>query len=345
MQSNEQTIDFVVTWVDGADPEWLACRDEYLAKEEPRPWNSWTTGDKRFRDWGLLPYWFRSIEKFAPWVHRVYFVTAGTVPSWLNENCPKLKVIRHEDFIPVKYLPTFNSHTIEWNLYRIEGLSERFVYFNDDIYLTSYTRPEVFFKNGLPRDSAVLGASYLSRTQPSYVAYSAMILNEHFDMRRVIREHPGKWLNPKYGFKNLMKTITLLPQGRFVGMSTDHLTYSLLKETYRELWELEPELLDRTCSDRFRQFFGVTPWLLRDWQCVKGDFIPRKSSYGKAFYGRAFSDSDEFLQMVTHSISSGRYKVVCINDDIDDEERFEVWGKRLRSTFQSLLPEKSSFEK
>lgn len=98
-----KTIDIVVTWVNESDPEWLASRNAYLATEEPHPWSSWTTGEKRFRDWGLLPYWFRGVAKFAPWVRNVYFVTAGAVPSWLNEDCPKLKVVRHEDFIPAKY--------------------------------------------------------------------------------------------------------------------------------------------------------------------------------------------------------------------------------------------------
>jgi hypothetical protein len=280
MTDKDYPIDFVVTWVNEEDSEWLALRNKYMSAEKSHPWNSWTMGEKRFRDWGLLPYWFRGVAKFAPWVRNVYLVTAGAVPSWLDVNCPNLRIIHHEDFIPTKYLPTFNSHTIEWNLHRIDGLSEQFVYFNDDMYLTSPTKRDDFFRNGLPRDSAVLGVSFLSRVQPSYVAYSAMLLNEHFDMHKVIKKHPSNWINPKYGLKNIVKTITLLPQNRFPGMSTDHLPFSLLKETYCDLWNLEPQLLDKTCNDRFRQFFGLTPWLLRDWQCVEGKFVPRRSSYG-----------------------------------------------------------------
>jgi hypothetical protein len=345
MTDKDYPIDFVVTWVNEEDSEWLALRNKYMSAEKSHPWNSWTMGEKRFRDWGLLPYWFRGVAKFAPWVRNVYLVTAGAVPSWLDVNCPNLRIIHHEDFIPTKYLPTFNSHTIEWNLHRIDGLSEQFVYFNDDMYLTSPTKRDDFFRNGLPRDSAVLGVSFLSRVQPSYVAYSAMLLNEHFDMHKVIKKHPSNWINPKYGLKNIVKTITLLPQNRFPGMSTDHLPFSLLKETYCDLWNLEPQLLDKTCNDRFRQFFGLTPWLLRDWQCVEGKFVPRRSSYGKAFYGKSFSESDEYLKTVVRAITSGRYKVVCVNDDIDNEDRFEVWGETLRSSFQIILPEKSAFEK
>lgn len=94
----------------------------------------------------ILQYWFRGVEKFAPWVNRIYFVTWGHIPSWLNLSHPKLKVVRHEEFIPTDYLPTFSSHPIELNLHRIKGLSERFVYFNDDTFLIRPVLQEDFFQ-------------------------------------------------------------------------------------------------------------------------------------------------------------------------------------------------------
>ena len=110
-------IDFVITWVDGNDSAWREEKARY----------SGVSGDQkknRFRDWDILQYWFRGIEKFAAWVNCVYFVTWGHIPGWLNTDHPKLKIIRHEEFIPKEYLPTFNSHTIEFNLHRIQDLSE-----------------------------------------------------------------------------------------------------------------------------------------------------------------------------------------------------------------------------
>lgn len=148
-----EEIDFVVAWVDGNDPAWQEERSRYTQNVERQKWND---SPVRYRDWGLLKYWFRGVEKFAPWVRYIYFVTWGHVPSWLNERNPKLKIIRHDEFIPREYLPTFSSHTIELNLHRIPGLSEQFVYFNDDMYLTKSVSPEVFFKNGIPCDTAVM---------------------------------------------------------------------------------------------------------------------------------------------------------------------------------------------
>ncbi len=83
--------------------------------------------DCRYRDYGLLRYWFRSVERFAPWVNRMFFVTCGQKPEWLDENNPRLRLVNHADYIPAACLPTFQSNTIELNLHRIPDLSERFV--------------------------------------------------------------------------------------------------------------------------------------------------------------------------------------------------------------------------
>ena len=147
---NNTPIDFVIIWVDGNDPEWQAEKAKYAPPSD--------SDDRieRYRDWGLLPYWFRGVEKFAPWVNKIHFVTWGHIPKWLNTEHPKLNIVRHQDYIPEKYLPTFSSNPIELNLHRIKGLSENFVYFNDDTFIISPVSKNVFFKNDLPCDSAVL---------------------------------------------------------------------------------------------------------------------------------------------------------------------------------------------
>lgn len=117
-----QVIDFVITWVDGSDPIWFQEKQKIFKKAV----GAVDTDDRseRYRDWGILKYLFRSIEKFAPWVNNVYFVTCGHLPEWLNTECSKLQIVSHKDFIPQKYLPTFNSHPIEWNFHRIKNLSD-----------------------------------------------------------------------------------------------------------------------------------------------------------------------------------------------------------------------------
>ena len=131
---SSKPIDFVMIWVDGNDPEW----QKEKAKYDERVVTT-ANSEVRYRDWDNLQYWFRAVEKFAPWVNKIHFVTWGHLPPWLDTSNPKLHVVNHKDFIPEEYLPTFSSHTIELNLHRIEGLAERFVYFNDDTFLMAPT--------------------------------------------------------------------------------------------------------------------------------------------------------------------------------------------------------------
>ena len=151
---NNEIIDFVITWVDGSDPEWQWEKKKYVTAEQEE--DDGVAGKIRFADNGLLRYWFRGVEKFAPWINRVFFVTFGHLPNWLNINHPRLTIVRHDEFIPAECLPTFNSSAIALNLHRIPGLAEQFVFFNDDMYLTAPVQPDIFFRNGYPRDMAVM---------------------------------------------------------------------------------------------------------------------------------------------------------------------------------------------
>lgn len=196
MDNKEDKIDFVITWVDGNDPRWQEERNHYAALEH----REFDNNNARFRDWDTLRYWFRGIEKFAPWVNKVFFVTYGHKPEWLNTNHPKLVVVKHEDFIPHQYLPTFSSNVIEFYFNQIKGLSEKFVYFNDDTALLDYVEPERFFKKGLPCDLGRM--SIMEHAQPtifdSNVFLATALVNKHFDKKTAIRKNRSKWYSLKY---------------------------------------------------------------------------------------------------------------------------------------------------
>ena len=129
-----QDIDLVIPWVDGNDVEWKKEKDKCLEAGDGRV--------NRYRDWDNLRYVFRGIEKYMPWIRKIHFVTWGHLPEWLNVEHPKLNIVKHQDYIPEKYLPTFSSHTIEMNLHRIKGLAEQFIYTNDDIF---FLKDIIFF--------------------------------------------------------------------------------------------------------------------------------------------------------------------------------------------------------
>ena len=180
--NNIPEIDFVITWVDGNDPDWQKQKMEYSM--QPDLSQKQDDRKERYRDWDLLRYWFRGVERFAPWVRRIHFVTWGHLPSWLNKEHPKLNIVNHKDFIPEKYLPTFNSHAIEWNMHRIPGLAENFVYFNDDMFLIKKVRPEQYFKNDLPVDMLALQpdvANTKDQVMPYIYLNNTMLLAKYFD--------------------------------------------------------------------------------------------------------------------------------------------------------------------
>ena len=330
---NEYSIDFVITWVDGSDPEWINKRNYYSGKRS-------YINAHQYRDWEFLPYWFRGVQKFAPWVRKVFFVTDGQRPDWLIEN-DKLVLVDHKDFIPSQYLPTFNPHTIELNFHRIEGLSEHFVYFNDDMFLTDTVSPETFFVNGIPCDTAVLSAlapsvigDYFAHTLCNNIA----LLNKYFDKKAVISKHPTQWFNWKYGINGTLRTILTFGASRyFTGLKNYHLPSSMEKKTYIKLWDLEYDLFDRTCETKFREATDVNQYVFTWYNICQGHFVPRSPSVGQ-YYMVGKDDND-----IINCILKRKYKMICINDN-PGEFDFTLSKTRILEAFQSVFPQKSAFE-
>lgn len=327
---DKKNIDFVIPWVDGSDRDWQKKKQAY------DPEIGADAGDNRYRDWDTLKYWFRGVEAFAPWVHRIYLITDGQVPEWLDLTHPKLTVIDHRDYIPNQYLPTFNSHTIEWNLHRIRGLSEQFVYFNDDIFLLKPVKPSLFFRKGLPCDDAILSPIIMEgKESMGRICTNNMgIINEYFHKKDVFRAHWRKWLTLRYG-KQLLRTFCLLPWHHIPGFFNDHLPQPFLKSTYEELWEREGAMLDEVCSHKFRDYVrDVNQWLLRYWQLCKGEFVPISPKRGRCY--------DDVCEEALRTIRHQECEVICVNDS--REKDFEGSKRALHAAFENILPKRSQFE-
>ena len=136
-------IDIVYTWVNGSDPVFQQNMKRWLNNSSLKMGDS---GNKaRFIDHDELKYSLRSISENAPWINRVYIVTNGQTPSWLNLHQNKIHLIRHDEIILQEALPTFNSDAIEANLHRIPGLREHFLFSNDDFFIHRPVTPLFFF--------------------------------------------------------------------------------------------------------------------------------------------------------------------------------------------------------
>jgi hypothetical protein len=342
-------IDIVIPWVDGNDPEWReafrAAQAAQVARQSSEGAVVATGGDQnsseiRYLDWGTLPYLLRGIERFAPWVRKIHLITWGHLPKWLGTTNPRLNIVRHSDYIPAEYLPTFASRPIELNVHRIEGLADRFILFNDDMFLCRPVPEERFFrgKGELPCDMARLSLIAPSTISHTVLNMTEIIAHRH-SRREAMRRHVGKWFSPRYGLSGLLKTLDLSVWQGWSGLADTHMPQPYLRATFERMWREEHEVLDATCRQRFRSPFGVNHWLMRYEQLATGQFSP------VGFRDSRLDYLDESrIAEIENYIRAGRYSMICLNDSplLTD---FEGVSSRLRAALNEILPEKSSFER
>ena len=150
VHKTDGVVDAVITWVDSSNREWQRQKALYYSGGDKE--------DIRFPDTQYpdieLETCILSILKFGKFFRRIYIVTSDNmVPKCIFSNqkiakSGKIRLVSHSEIWPKEHLsalPVFNSHAIEANLHRIPGLAEKFVYFNDDMYLVRETRPELWF--------------------------------------------------------------------------------------------------------------------------------------------------------------------------------------------------------
>lgn len=328
-------IDFVVTWVDMNDPKWQQDFASYSGKIDNTK-NEVTVA--RFRDNGLLKFWFRGVEKFAPWVRNIHFVTSGQQPEWLNIDNPKLKMVNHKDYMPKQFLPCFNSNVLEIYMNRIPGLSEHFVYFNDDFFLINHTPQERFFQGELPMDIAAFRMNMGLSLWNKCLRNNIRIINKRFNKKEVFKRDHNKWFHESYG-KKARLTRLLKSYDKFVTLRTPHNAQPYIKKTFQEVWDYAGTELTEMSSHRFRSPKDYTLELFKTWQICRSNFLPYNTYQDTKMFPLVFKAGKAI-----RAIREQSYKLVCINDS----EHIINYDKTLQdvhSAFESILPEKSGYEK
>lgn len=332
-----EAIDFVLLWVDGNDPEWQKERSKYVSSDDKQDGNV-----RRYRDWENLQYWFRGVEKFAPWVRKIHLVTCGQIPKWLNTDNPKLNIVDHKDFIPAENLPTFNSNAIEVNLHRIESLSEQFVLFNDDMFLTKKVEPTDFFIDGKPVDMFMeypVGCYGKNQVMSHIFVNNFNLIGKYFTRKQMLKELKWKILNPRYGFGFFYNLILyMLPYPNFFGVLTFHFAYPHLKSAFAEMWEKEGAIIKETSGHRFRDVGDISHYIFRMWLLMSGQFVPRnRMGMGKLYH------VDKNAEAMYRAIKEQKHKMICVADEVSEEEFLKA-KKRMLDSFATILPKKSKFE-
>ena len=274
-------------------------------------------------------------------------ITNGKFPDWINEDCEKLVLVKHTDYIPAKYLPTFNSITIEMNLGRLEGLSEHFVYFNDDTFINQPVCPEDYFRGGLPCD---MNFETLYRN-PHYnnanrfgvdidIFCDVALLNNHFNRWNTVRQAWKKWFGQHLWGKPLLASLLMLGRSKFENFVLFHYEQPMLKSIFQEVWEKEPYFLNESCS-KFRNPTTINQYLIRYWQLASNRFYPIKK-HGVMYY----HFTNEILEDLSKVILEERVRSICINDTPNcSEEEYVLASTVIKKIFEKKFPNLSIFEK
>lgn len=323
-----EMIDLVIPWVNGEDPKWQAKAKKYMPNKD-------FTGE-RFRDWGTLKYLFRTVDAYLPWIHKIYLITDDQVPSWLDTNNEKVKVVDHRDFIPAEYLPTFNSNAILMNAYRIPGLAEQFMIIEDDMLFTKSVNPDDFFKDGKVRDF-LIESPISPHEEFSYILMNTMVLiNQKFDKRETLKKLAGKYFNPIYGMP-LVRTMGSFFYRNFTGFYNRHCVQPYLKSVYRHVVEdVYPVECKETMSHHVRNRNDITEWIVRYYNLLEGNFIP--TSPNRYAY---FEIND--LEGIRHAVNSEKKVSICMNDT--EVEDFSSTMNALTGILNNKFDFKSQFEK
>ncbi len=311
-------IDVVYTWVDGRDPEWLARKAEARGSEVDGARHATATNESRYEDHDELRYSLRSLQMYASWVRHVYLVTDAQVPSWLDRDHPGLTVVDHREiFTDTGNLPTFNSHAIEAQLQNIEGLSEQFLYLNDDVLLGRPVPPGLFFTpTGETRffpSTAKLGLGPAEEDE-------APVMTAAKNNRDLLRSRFGRTFTAK------MK----------------HVPHALRRSILQEMAAAFPQAYETTAAQRFRspQDHAMVSSLYHWYAYATGRAEPGTIRY--------------FYTDINHPAAPRRLRslrerrdvdALCLNDHARDEAGTDEGHRALRDHLEQVYPVPSSYER
>lgn len=313
----DKPVDVVYTWVDGSDPEWRrqmrATRDGLdLTTTEPS-----SVSDSRFTSRDELKYSLRSLEYYASWVRRIFIVTDGQVPTWLNTDNPKITVVDHRDiFSDTSVLPVFNSHAIESQLHHIPGLADHYLYLNDDCFFLRPTDPELFFT-----------ANGLTRHFPSIVPIDIGSWSPR-DLPIISAAKRGRdYVLEKYGF-----TTTY----RF-----KHTPHPQLRPVLEAMETEEPELFAEVAASPFRSPEDVSiPSSLHHFDA----FARGMSVEGRIGYQFVDLSEDDLELRLLRVARRTDLDVFCLNETDPPEDSEEKANRLVARFFADRFPVPSSFE-
>jgi len=324
--AKKESIDAVYLWVNGTDPTFRETLSRYSSQDRGLDDLHNAAGAHRFRDNGELRYSLRSLEMNAPWVRHVYLVTNGQVPSWLSTVHPRISIVAHEAIFPDKtHLPTFNSHAIELHLHRIPDISDRFIYFNDDVFLGNSVSPHDFLT--------------ASGGQKIYF--------EAWNIPTSLNDGPVHDRAYAYTQRLLDERCGRQPSRAAI----PHMPQMFHKDRIIEIQEVWHSEVERTSSHRFRapddlvlrMLYGH--YLLETCQHESEHQVAADPARSGDYFFMMLKDDDPGLARRLRRIASLRPKFFCINDDRPYASTNDMVTMGLKAFLNWYFRRPSSFER
>lgn len=304
-------IDAVITWVDGDDPRHKEKRRQYGTQKMLNTDD--VAGSTRYKSVGEIFYCVASLNRFAPWLNKIYIVTDEQNPNVE----PFLKQYFSEGYIPVEivdhkiifrgyeqYLPTFNSICIETMTWRIPGLSEHFIEFNDDLILTAPVVPEDFFTT----DGKLV--CYGRK-------YSSLVVKLHGLLK--YRCDGSK----RVTFKETMDNAAALLGRHFYMIKIYHTPKALLKSYYEQYFSEHPEYLMQNISHRFRNLKQFNAQELQYLDFYKQEKCELRRASSVLLYLKPKKSVEYIKDKLRLFSERNDYKFACFNslDQVSEEGR------------------------
>jgi hypothetical protein len=324
LQHTPERIDIVYLWVDGADARWRERRRAARLRSDARDAPGlarYADVEGRYRDNGELRFNLRALERFFPGHGHIYLVTDDQRPDWLLAG-DGLSVISHRDLMPAAALPVFDSSHIESYLHHIAGLSERFIYLNDDVFFGAEVDPDDWFG----ADGMAVFADADTDVAPEHASPQA---HELTPVNAAVLSR--QWLSQRY------------PHYRHVARGLAHAPRPMRKSVLREIEREAPELFEQARKTVFRSWSApsivadlVPRWMLHTGLAALREVVPRYICTGACDAPAQFAALiDEF----------GTIAFFCINDTSDDAPDGAAPLQCIARTLALLLPDPCRFER
>ena len=325
-------IDIVYLWVDGNDLTWRAKRQAALQKlphDSSAAMARYSNVEGRFRDNHELRYSLRALEKFFPDHGHVYIVTDAQAPDWLRPS-NRLTLVDHRELMPEASLPTFDSGHIESWIHHIPGLSERYFYFNDDVFFGAPVQLSDWFTDTgfhvtwsddpeVTDEAMRMDATSLENACRLSIQW----------LSDAARSGQAAWREQDPLYQNTFRTFAHSPR-------------PMLKSLLLELEETAPELFAAVRSTVFRSWDKptiVSDFVLR-WALAHGMASIRPYRHRYVSTG----EGDQNTQLQALAAEFGALGFFCINDTTDDAQANDPRLQNVLTVLESILPSPSAFE-